>query len=129
MNGQWDPDYQRVLPRDAFNEGSLSNCIGRLGIALSEEAGTHGARLSEGPFGCFGIAQDIGSGDITMLNVMLHVGDARYRLVRPLNSRSKWPLWIHGEAEDSDFDPIRAFDEDGVLSVEMMELIRARHEA
>lgn len=121
--------YARVIPRDLFNEGDLLNCLGRLWIKLDERR-DHEARLrhrhTTGPFN---VDQDPSDGSISLENVLLKVGADHVHLFRPLNARSKWPLWARFDDED-----VRVFDDAGDLSTEFWvqisqpELVRQRRE-
>ena len=118
MNG-----YLRVIPRDLFNEASLLKCYGHLWIQLEQTVG-HCAELSEGTGtgAAFDIVQDQASGGIFVRNLTLRVHGQRYLLIRPLNSREPWPLWVESES-DNDFDPIEVFDDSGKISAEMLSFI------
>lgn len=119
--------YQRVLPRDLFNEADLLKCIGRLWILLDERKLDHSAEIEEERVDAFEIVQDPGSGGISVQNLTFTVKGKKYRLERPLNTREKWPLWVEqcydDQDEDDYFEAIRVFDDDGNLSEEMIELI------
>lgn len=100
--------YLRVIPRDLFNEGDLLNCLGRLWIKLDERRG-HNARLRHRhDTGPFNVDQDPSDGSISLENVLLKVGSEHVHLFRPLNARTKWPLW----ARFDDGDDERVFDEE-----------------
>lgn len=119
--------YQRVIPRDLFNEGDLLNCLGRLWIKLDERR-DHNARLRQRD-GPFVIEQDPADGSISCETVVLKVAGPPVHLFRPLNARDKWPLWARFGDED-----VRVFDLDGELSPEFWveisqpELARQRRE-
>lgn len=114
-------NYIRVLPRDLFNEASLLKCYGALWIALDNLEGAK-AGFDEEDVNAFEIGQDPNSGALTVANLTFYVRGERYYLMRPLNSRNPWPLWLEGD-DDSDFDPIAVFDDAGNLSVEMLDLV------
>lgn len=114
--------YTRVMPRDLFNEGSLLNLHGRLMILLET---TDAPRVSIGrdELDRFDVVQDSASGSISIDNFVFAVGERRYRLTRPLNSREQWPLWLEDMDPESDFESIPVFDEQGWLSRRMLEFI------
>lgn len=114
-------NYERVLPRDLFNEASLIKCVGRLWILLDEKSG-HDARIEEESVPMFDIVQDDASGSISIANLTFTIAGVRHQLVRPLNSRNTWPLWVERE-EDPDFEAVEVFDEQGGLSDDMLALI------
>lgn len=116
--------YTRVLPRDLFNEANLLKCYGRLAICLDEKAGQHGAKLGESwAVHSFDVEQEI-DGELFIANLPLLVGDREFVLVRPLNSRRAWPLYVE-DPKDDGFGPVEVFDDEGNLSAEMMKLIGA----
>lgn len=116
--------YQRVLPRDLFNEANLLKCYGRLWILLGQTPDHHAALVEEDvPF--FDIRINEGSGGLTVYNLTFTVRGVRYRLERPLNSRAAWPLMVEGYDVESGFDAIDVFDEHGNLSPEMLSFIRS----
>lgn len=122
-------DYQRVLPRDLFNEANLLKCYGRLWILLSEKQvnGTGKFEEEEVPF--FDIDQDPASGGLTIRNLTFTIGEVRHYLHRPLNARGSWPLYVSRGDDDPDFEEIAVFDDEGNFSDEMLELLGERTEA
>lgn len=84
-----------------------------------------GAGFVEEEVPTFEIVQDPGSGALTVANLTFEVHGVAYRLFRPLNARTAWPLYLGAEennVEDPDLE-IRVFDESGILSAEMMEFL------
>lgn len=124
---QYIGGYQRVLPRDAFNEGNLMTNIGRLWILLDEHR-DHDASIVEEDVEQFDIQQNDATGGLTVTNLTFLIGGTRHYLERPLNSRDKWPLLVSEKDGDDDFEPIEVFDDQGRLSAEMLELIGASGE-
>lgn len=115
--------YTRVIPRDLFNEADLLKCYGRLWILLDETRG-HSARLgdaeSEHSGAPFEIRQDEADGSISVANVPFTIRGERWRLSRPLNCRSPWPLWCSSPDEET---CERVFTEEGRFSPEFVQLI------
>ena len=116
--------YLRVMPRDLFNEGSLLTLHGRLVILLKETADHH-ASIAEQEVEGFDVVQDPATGWISIDNFVFTVRGRRYRLSRPLNSRERWPLWLEDVDQESDFEAIAVFDDDGALSPEMLSFIKS----
>lgn len=112
--------YTRVIPRDLFNEASLLKCLGRLAILLENRNGA--ARFDAEDLPSFDIVQREDDGAIYMENLRLAVGEERYRLSRPLNSRRPWPLYAE-LIDASDFDPVDVYDDEGNLTADMLKLI------
>ena len=114
--------YNRVVPRDLFNEAGLLKCLGRVWILLDEMRG-HSAALSEGDGAAFDIVQNEGSGAISVANLDFTVAGELYYLERPLNSRKSWELWVEA-GDDGDFESVEVFDDDGNFTADMLALIR-----
>lgn len=111
--------YQRVIPRDLFNEADLLKCLGRLYI-LTEGHIPKVRILHTG--NAFNIVQDSCDGSIYCGNICVIIGSRIYDHFRPLNSRKPWPLWLRLRA-DPDAEDFRAFDDQGNLSDEMKGLL------
>ena len=109
--------YQRVIPRDLFNESSLLKCLGRIYINLEATPG-HCAELQHGG-GDFAIRQSFDDGSIYAAGVRLAVRGELVHLSRPLNSRDAWPLW----AILPDDDEIEVFTDCGDFSPEFLAFI------
>ena len=124
---QYIGGYQRVLPRDAFNEGNLMTNIGRLWILLDEHR-DHDASIVEEDVEQFDIRQNDATGGLTVTNLTFLVGGTRHYLERPLNSRDKWPLLVSEKDGDEDFEPVEIFNDEGGFSAEMLQLIGAKRE-
>lgn len=122
---QYIGGYQRVLPRDAFNEGNLMTNIGRLWILLDEHR-DHDASIVEEDVEQFDIRQNDATGGLTVTNLTFLVGGIRYYLERPLNSRDKWPLLVSEKDGDEDFEPVEIFNDEGGFSADMLRLIGAQ---
>lgn len=106
--------YQRVLPRDAFNEGNLLKCIGRFALLrpdlLPEEVDD------------FEIDQDPNDGSI-FVGFCMVLRHQCYQLNRPLNSRQPWPLQLR-QPWNSSFEDISVFNDEGNFSPEMLALLK-----
>lgn len=109
--------YLRVIPRDLFNEGDLLKCYGQLYLELEkirmEDCLEHHAEKDQ-----FRIRQNDADGSLTIQNVILVVNGRQVHLSRPLNARTKYPLWAH--IDDHDY---RVFDLEGNLSDEFREFL------
>lgn len=112
--------YQRVIPRDLFNEASLLKMYGALYIALENRNGD--ARFSQEDMPSFEIIQRDEDGAIFVANLDLIVKGASYRLIRPLNSRQPWPLYAENR-DDPNAEPVAVFNDGGALSVDMLTLL------
>jgi hypothetical protein len=111
--------YQRVIPRDLFNEANLLKCYGQLYLQL-ERLNIPGVELvHDGEM--FDIDQDPVDGSLFFENVRLWVHDEPQILFRQLNSREPWPLYIDGTEAP---EPFAVFNDDGTLSEEMLTFLR-----
>lgn len=109
--------YQRVIPRDLFNEANLLKCYGQIYVNL-ETAGVLDVELiHDGQ--AFDVQRDPGSGDLHLANVTLMVRGRACRLYRALNSRQPWPLVLTTEDEDE----LYVFDDTGSFSPEMLQFL------
>lgn len=115
--------YERVLPRDLFNEADLLKCLGRLWMLL-DETRDHLAEIEQERVAAFEIDQDPSDGSIHVANLTFRIDGRIHQLRRPVNSRQKWPLWVETREGDPDFEAVRVFDDEGNLSEEMVSLIR-----
>jgi hypothetical protein len=108
--------YQRVIPRDLFNEANLLKCYGQVYLQLEKLGMEH--CLIHGPKRTFMVEQSI-DGELHINNVRLIVGGHWYHMWRPLNSREPYPLYITPE----DGDDIEVFNDDGTFTEEMKSLL------
>jgi hypothetical protein len=116
-------NYLRVIPRDLFNEASLLKCYGQLALYLLDKGvPAETASFLEHTRGGFQVAQDENSGAIYVHNLPLLIGGRAFRLIRPLNSREPWPLYVEA-FDDPDFDVIAVFNEDGTPSADFLKLL------
>lgn len=107
--------YTRVIPRDLFNEANLLKCMGGLYIALEHVEGR--ASLWPESVPKFDIDQNV-DGATYVRNLFLVVDGNKYSLIRPLNSRSPWPLYV-----ETDEDQIEVFNDNGTLSPDFIAFI------
>lgn len=113
--------YQRVIPRDLFNEASLLKCYGALYIAL-DDMGCKDAFFENEDVESFDIDQRLDDGSLFITNLPLIVHGVHCTLVRPLNSRRSYPLYLESES-NPDAEPIAVFEDDGKLSAAMLKFI------
>ena len=103
--------YQRVIPRDLFNEGNLLKCLGQLYLELERLNLPDVTLAHDGE--AFEIEQDESDGSLSVANVaVIFQGERLGQLVRPLNSRAPFPLWLRTDDDDR---PL--FDDSGRLDV------------
>lgn len=109
--------YQRVIPRDLFNEANLLKCFGTLYLRL-EALAIEGVSL-EHDDEAFDIDQDENTGGLHVRNVALIVRGQKMEMWRPLNSRHAWPLYLN-TPDDEEYS---VFDDEGNLSAEMLNFL------
>lgn len=113
--------YQRVLPRDLFNEANLLKCLGQLALLVHEQLpAVRGLYLAETDLeDAFDVQQDPNTGNLFVTNLAWCVDDPEFGpqpvyFERPLNSRDPWPLRVLTEEDDA----LRVFEDDGSVTPE-----------
>lgn len=106
--------YQRVLPRDAFNEANLLKCIGQISLLeLDHMAPGFETELKETfkDDNSFYIRQDQNDGSIYCANFKIKYKGKQLPHYIPLNCKRKYPMqvWYEGDQQ-------WLFNEDGTLS-------------
>jgi hypothetical protein len=114
--------YNRVIPRDLFNEANLLKCYGQLYLKL-EELNIPGVLL-EHSGEAFDVWQNPDDGSTTVVNIeLMKGGDGDTRMIglyRPMNSREPWPLYAM-----LDYEEVAVFNDDGSLTGEFITLLKA----
>ena len=110
--------YQRVIPRDLFNEAKLLKCLGMLALYELNMGLPEGVRIDHHG-DAFNIMQDDSSGDITCQNLRLEVKGRRLYLWTPMNCREPHPLYIVINHEE-----IECFDDEGKVSNTFIEALK-----
>lgn len=106
--------YQRVIPRDLFNEANLLKCYAQLYLCLDHHAiDDVSLDYDDEPFD---IDQNQDSGGLYIRNITLLVRGQAIHLERPLNSRYAWPLY----ATTPDEEIIEVLGDNGRLSDAML---------
>jgi hypothetical protein len=83
--------YQRVVPRDLFNEADLLKMLGKLVIHIIDRK-DHLPWSYEEDNAAFNIAQDPNDGSISCTNLKFYLNGEQVFLKRPLNTRQPWQL-------------------------------------
>lgn len=110
--------YQRVLPRDLFNEAKLLKCMGQL--ILSIEGGKLENKLQYHFDGeDFNISQDQSDGSIRVGNISVWKKGLQLYFYTPLNSRLNYPLRVTDIGEE-----IYVFEESGLFTEEFKNFIK-----
>lgn len=111
--------YNRVLPRDAFNEANFLKCIGILNLYILEQSPPYFDCQFDG--GSFDINQNE-SGDLYIKNLYFTVKDEKFGIIRPLNSRHAFPL-VAIDPQTEEY--IEIFKDCGNFTQEFIEFIGA----
>ncbi len=112
--------YQRVIPRDLFNEAKLLKCMGQLALIIHDGVNVpKGLTLDhEESENGFEVAQDSSSGELYVANLSLCCQGRLIGLRHPYNDKRPYPtrfsLWEGDEgpvfkADGSLSDEFRAF--------------------
>ncbi len=107
--------YNRVIPRDLFNESKLLKCLGRL-VILAEK---HPALEIEHDGQAFTITQDDSDGSIYVANVVVLVRRFQIWCRTTLNARDAWPMF----ASFPDDSEVTVFDDAGEFTPEFIAAI------
>ncbi len=116
--------YQRVLPRDLFNEAKLLKCMGALMLLITDEMvpwieyDFYGEYEHAG----FDIGQYLSDGNLYIANMSfrLKATDSLIFFSSAYNSKNNYPLWCN--VGDNIFT---VFDEDGNFMLNEQELLEA----
>lgn len=114
--------YQRVIPRDLFNESKLLKCIGQLALIIHDGVGVpRGLELlhDDSEFAGFQIEQNQDSGALYCANIGLTFAGQTIELALPYNSKEPYPLNYTVSDDDG-----RVFTDKGTLSHDFIVTIK-----
>lgn len=111
--------YERVIPRDLFNDANLLKCLGRVYINIENKY--ENVSLDFGGED-FDICKVPATGETYSKNVMLYKGDTHIELFRPLNSREEWPLIAVDSETETEYS---VFNPDGSFTKEFDEFLKS----
>lgn len=111
--------YQRVIPRDLFNEAKLLKCLGQIALIVHDYPGL-GLCLNhdQSEFSGFAIEQDDNSAELYCSNLELTFEGRLIGLRTNYNSKEKYPMTIIFEEECG-----QVFAENGYLDNEFKALM------
>lgn len=109
--------YERVIPRDLFNESKLLKCLGRLTVLIHTGELT-GIRF-ESDGNAFDIVQLSADGGLQCRNIEFRVGDKYLNLYSIYNSKEPYPFLC----ETDDHGEIEVFNDDGNPTEEFLNYI------
>lgn len=101
--------YNRVIPRDLFNEAKLLKCMGQMSLLIHDGVDKHGAatppgltiRHDEDDNRGFDIGQDPSNGELTVYNLRVEFNGKEVFLSTRYNSKEPFPL-TYGVDQDGD---------------------------
>jgi len=114
--------YNRVIPRDLFNEAKLLKCLGQLALIIHDEVRVpRGLSFDhEEPQDGFKVDQSPSSGALYCENLNLFYRGRVIDLITPYNSKDSYPLqFACGEQTEGS-----VFDETGALSDEFLDALK-----
>lgn len=112
--------YQRVIPRDLFNESKLLKCLGQLSLLIHDGQTSRWQLRFEHDGDQFAIELDGMNGGLVCTNVMLYLGSHEIGLYSRYNSKAPFPLCFYDESDGTDGD---VFNDDGSLSQEFTDYL------
>ena len=104
-------NYQRVLPRDLFNEAKLLKCMGRLTLLIHDRQTPVKMDFEENgePF----IIDLMIDGSLTITNLKIFINGEKYLFKTTINCKSNYPLFLYRDlVEYLVFDEAGKFDND-----------------
>jgi hypothetical protein len=106
--------YERVFPRDLFNEAKLLKCIGQLTLLAHDKNLDIDFVCDEYDlYDGFCINQNEDDGSLYVKNYNLLIKGENYHICNPYNSRANYPLLISlGDEEINVFDELGNFSEE-----------------
>lgn len=105
--------YQRVIPRDLFNESKLLKCMGQLSLLIHEGKGIRWPltlNFGDGRDG-FVADQDSDDGSLFCENLWVELGGELIHVASRYNSKDAYPLFFRRGDDEGD-----VFNDDGSLS-------------
>lgn len=116
--------YNRVLPRDFFNESKLLKCLGQLCVLELPEIVFNDEIMEEDGPG-FRIEIDEDNGWLFVANVEVYLYDTELFLYSPYNSKENYPLMF---VKNEDYESMRVFTEYGNLSKDFKKFMEEEKE-
>ena len=112
-----DINYNRVVPRDLFNEAKLLKCMGKLCLAiLDNNAPINMTFVDHGMPFMIGL---IDEGSLTIKNLSIFIDHQLYLFKTTYNSKSNYPLFVQ-----YDYCDYKVFNEDGDWDEEFLNFIK-----
>lgn len=115
--------YQRVIPRDLFNESKLLKCLGRLVVAIEDGMlPTLKVIQPSDPADGFKVDLDEANNELWCQGLEFYCGRREVQFSTPYNSREDWPLIARIGNSDA-IDVFTSSDGPSRFSQEFLKLI------
>lgn len=112
INESVGSNYDRVIPRDLFNEAKLLKCIGQLCLLIHDRENTPTEMSFEHNGEPFEI-ELLPEGSLTITNIKITIKEIECIFKTTYNSKSNYPLIVaHGYDEYPVFNDLGQFDEE-----------------
>lgn len=111
-------NYQRVLPRDLFNESKLLKCIGQLILHIENRITPENLTYFHDDVD-FKISQNESDGSISIQNIEFEYNGRILHFYTLLNNKEPYPLYVYLDDEECN-----VFMNDGILSPEFLEFLK-----
>ena len=113
----YNSSYNRVIPRDFFNEGKLLKCMGVLALSILDNKTPDGIEIHiDGSGEAFDIVLDQEWSILEVINYNVTINGEEYRVGTTYNSKDNFPLYVIVDDVE-----ILVFDENGKFSDEFIE--------
>ena len=119
--------YERVIPRDLFNEAKLLKCLGRLALLIHDEE-LPGLRFEQLETDNLRIELNVDYSELSCPALSLLHGEIELELFTPYNSRENFPLYFRVANEDEIHEG-RVFDNKGSVSADLANWLDANKTA
>lgn len=119
--------YERVLPRDLFNEAKLLKCLGRLALLIHDEKLPR-LRFEQLETNNLRVELDVAFSELFCPALCLHHGETELELFTPYNNREEYPLYFRVSNEDGIYEG-RVFNNDGSVSADLANWLDANKAA
>lgn len=109
--------YERVIPRDFFNEAKLLKCMGVISLAILDNKTPKGIEMKIEESGEAFEVVLLDEGSLTIANYPVKINGELYNLKTTYNSKANYPLFF----ETLNYEDILVLDESGNFTVEFIE--------
>ena len=109
-------NYQRIIPRDFYNESKLLKCIGLLSLNILDNSTPCKIEIEESGEAFNVVLLD--DGYLTIINYPIKVKDLEILFKTTYNSKANYPLYA-----ELNYVNYCVFDESGKFDSEFLELI------